>query len=137
MREEDIFSAVYHQLKLYIQGHFISSLQYNEEMAQLETKLSAQVELRHAIVENPDMYYEQYVLGEISLDEFKVKQQKIRQAAEHQKAIELEIEECKQAYSRFSRLCKVRDKELPLSTIMDEIYNIVVDGGRRIMIYWK
>ena len=65
---------------------------------------------------------------------FKVKQQKLRQAAEDQKAIELEIEECKQAYSRFSQLCKVRDKELPLSTIMDRINNIVVDDGKKIMV---
>ncbi|WP_301595438.1 hypothetical protein [Mediterraneibacter glycyrrhizinilyticus] len=106
-------------------------------MTQLKAKLDAQVEFRHAIAENPAMFYEQYILGEISLEEFKVKQQKIRQAAEHQKAIELEIEECEQVYSRFSRLCKVRDKELPLSTIMDEIHNIIVDGGRKIMIYWK
>ena len=129
--------AIYHQLKLYIQEHFISSLQYDEEMTQLKAKLDAQVEFRHEIAENPAMFYEQYILGKISLEEFKVKQQKIRQAAEHQKAIELEIEECEQVYSRFSRLCKVRDKELPLSTIMDEIHNIIVDGGRKIMIYWK
>ena len=136
MREEDIFSAIYHQLKLYIQRHFISSLQYDEEMAQLKAKLRAQVEFRHAITENPAMYYEQYVLGEITLDEFKVKQQKLRQAAEDQKAIELEIEECEQAYRWFSRLCKVRDKELPLSTIMSEINNIVVDIGRKVVVQW-
>ena len=91
VREEDIFSAIYHQLKLYIQGHFISSLQYDEKMAQLKAKLRAQVEFRHAITENPAMYYEQYILGEITLDEFKVKQQMLRQAAEDQKAMELEI----------------------------------------------
>lgn len=137
VREEDIFSAIYHQLKLYIQGHFISSLQHDEEITRLKAKLDAQVEFRRAIAENPAMFYEQYILGEISLEEFKVKQQRLRQAVEDQKAIELEIEECEQAYSRFSRLCKVRDKELPLSTIMDEIHNIVVDGGRKIMVYWK
>ena len=82
------------------------------------------------------MYYEQYVLGEISLDEFKVKQQKLRQAAEDQKAIELEIEECEQAYRCFSRLCIVGDKELPLSTIMSEINNIVVDIGRKVVVQW-
>ena len=81
-------------------------------------------------------YYEQYVLGEITLDEFKVKQQKLRQAAEDQKTIELEIEECEQAYSRFSRLCKVRDKEFPLSIIMSEINNIVVDAGKKIVVQW-
>lgn len=133
-REEDIFSAIYRQLKLYIQEHFISSLQYDEEMAELKVKLDAQVEFRQAIAENPAMYYEQYILGEISLDEFKAKQQKFRQAAEDQKVIELKIEECEQAYSRFYRLRKVRDKELPLSTIMSEINKIVVDTGKKIVV---
>lgn len=62
VREEDIFSAIYHQLKLHIQEHFISSLQYEKEMAQLKAKLNAQVEFRHVIAENPAMYYEQYIL---------------------------------------------------------------------------
>lgn len=78
VREEDIFSAIYYQLKLYIQGHFISSLEHDEEMAQLKAKLDAQVEFWHAIAENHVMFYEQYILGEISLDEFKVKQKKLR-----------------------------------------------------------
>lgn len=137
VREEDIFSAIYHQLKLYIQEQFISSLQHDEEMVQLKTKLDTQVEFRRAIAENPAMYYEQYILGEISLDEFKAKQQKLRQAAEDQKAIKLEIKECEQAYRRFSRLCKVRDKELPLSIIMSEINNIVVEAGKKIVVQWK
>lgn len=135
VREEDIFSAINHQLKLYIQEQFISSLQYYKEMVQLKSKLDAQVEFRRAIAENPSMYYELYVLGEISLDEFKIKQQNLRQAAECQKEIELEIEECKQAYSRFSKLCKVRDKELPFSMLlMSEINNIVVEAGKKIVV---
>ena len=137
VREEDIFSAIYHQLKLYIQGHFISSLQYDEKMAQLKAKLRAQVEFRHAITENPAMYYEQYILGETTLDEFKVKQQMLRQAAEDQKAMELEIKKCEQAYSRFIRLGKVRDKELSLSMIMSEINKIVVYTGKKIVVQWK
>ena len=137
VREEDIFSAIYYQLKLYIQEQFISSLQHDQEMMRLKAKLDAQVEFRRAIAENPAVYYEQYVLGEINLDEFKVKQQKLRQAAEDQKAIKLEIEECEQAYSRFSRLCKVRDKELPLLMIIGEIEKIVVDAGKKIVVQWS
>lgn len=83
------------------------------------------------------MYYEQYVLGEITLDKFKVKQQKLRQATEDQKAIELEIEKSKQTYTRFARLCKVRDKELPLSMIMSEINKILVYTGQKIVVQWK
>lgn len=78
VREEDIFSVIYHHFRLYIQENFISSLEYDEEMAQLKAKLNVQVEFWHAIAENQAMYYEQYILGEISIDEFKVKQQKLR-----------------------------------------------------------
>ena len=131
-----IFHFLYLSINTACCYDFITSLQYDEEIAQLKAKLNAQVEFRRTIAENPAMYYEQYVLGEISLDEFKVKQQKLRQAAEDQKAIELEIEECEQAYRWFSRLCKVRDKELPLSTIMSEINNIVVDIGRKVVVQW-
>lgn len=62
------------------------------------------------------------------------KQQKRRQVAEDQKAIELEIEECEQAYRRFSRLCKMQDKELPLSIAISEINDTVVDTGKKIVI---
>lgn len=137
VREEDIFSAIYYQPKLYIQEYFIASLEYDAEMTQLKARLDAQVEFWHAIAENPDMYYEQYVLGEITLDEFKIKQQKLRQATEDQKAIELEIEECERVYSQFSLLCKIRDKELPLSMILGEVEKIVVDAGKKIMIKWS
>lgn len=103
-------------------------------MAQFKAKLDEQVELRHAIAENPTMYYEQYVLGEITLDEFKVKQQKLRQTAENQRAIELEIEECERVYSRFSRLYRIQDKELPLSLLMSEINDIAVDTSKKIVV---
>ena len=72
-----------------------------KEMMQLKAKLDVQVEFRHAIAENPTMFYEQYILKKISLDKFNVKQQKLRQATEDQKAIELEIKECERAYNRF------------------------------------
>lgn len=41
-------------------------------MMQPKAKLDTQVEFRRATVENPGIYYEHYVLGEISLDEFKL-----------------------------------------------------------------
>lgn len=137
VREEDIFSAIYHQLKLYIQEHFISTIEYEQEMAQLHEKLTQQIKFRHEIAEYPMVYYEQYISGKIDFDEYKVRQQKIRQAAEDQKTIELEIEECEQKYRRFTLLCKVRDRELPLSAIIDEINTIVVDTGRKIVVQWN
>ena len=95
---------------LTIQEQFTSTLQHDEEMMRLKTKLDEKVEFRYAIAENSAICFEQDVLGEINLEEFKVKQQKLRQASKEQKAIEFKIKEYEQVYSRFSRLCKIRDK---------------------------
>lgn len=137
VREEDIFRAIYHQLKLYIQEHFISTIEYGQEMAQFHEKLTQQIKFRHEITEYPMVYYEQYILGKIDFDEYKVRQQKIRQAAEDQKAIELEIEAHEQKYRRFSLLCKVNNKEFSLSEIMKEIDKITIECERKIAAKWK
>lgn len=137
VREEDIFRAIYHQLKLYIQEHFISTIEHEQEMAQLHEKLTQQIKFRHEITEYPMVYYEQYILGKIDFDEYKVRQQKIRQAAEDQKAIELEIEAHEQKYRWSSLLCKVNNKELSLSKIMKEIDKITIECGRKIAVKWK
>ncbi len=76
-------------------------------------------------------------MGEIDLDELKIKQQKLRQAAEGLKAIALEIEEYEQTYSWFSRLCKVCDKDFLHSIVMSEISNIMADDGKKIVVKWK
>jgi hypothetical protein len=52
------------------------------------------------------MYYEQYILGEFSINEFEIKQWKFRQFDENQKVIELEIQECGQAYNQFPACAK-------------------------------
>lgn len=80
------------------------------------------------------VYYEQYISGKIDFDEYKVRQQKIRQVAEDQKSIELEIEEYEQKYRWIALICKVRERVLPLSAITDEINTIVVDTGRKIVV---
>lgn len=39
----------------------------------IQREIECAVEFRHVIAENSAMFYEQYILGGISLDEFKVK----------------------------------------------------------------
>ena len=39
VREEDIFRAIYHQLKLYLNKHFISNLQYKQELSRLNNEI--------------------------------------------------------------------------------------------------
>ena len=41
VREEDVFSAVYYQLKLYINYHFITKDQYKQEIQHLDSTIEA------------------------------------------------------------------------------------------------
>lgn len=66
-----------------------------------------------------------------------VKQKNFCQYAENQIAIDLEIEKCEQACSWFTCSCNVRTKELPLSSIVDEINNIFVDDTKKIVVKWN
>lgn len=136
-REEDVFSAVYYQLKLYLQDRRSDLAQRRQEMEKLRESLAQQIEFQQVVTKNPMLYYEQYVMGEITVDEFRAGQEKIRHAAEDRRAIECKIEKCEQEHWQFSRLCEVRDKQLPLSTLMEEIDSITVDTGRKITVQWK
>lgn len=40
VREEDVFRAIYHQLKLYVNEHFISDLQYKQEIRSLDNNIA-------------------------------------------------------------------------------------------------
>ena len=40
VREEDTFRAIYHQLKLYLKEHFISTVQYRQEMAEYNNRIT-------------------------------------------------------------------------------------------------
>lgn len=137
VREEDVFSAIYYQLKLYLQDRRSDLTQRRQEMEKLRENLAQQIEFQQVVTENPMLYYEQYVMGEITVDEFRAGQEKIRHAAEDRRVIECKIEKCEQEHRQFSRLCEVRDKQLPLSTLMEKIDRITVDTGRKITVQWK
>lgn len=126
IREEDIFNAIYHQLKLYLQSPGNSIYQSKQYLGQLHRKSTEQIELQRKIAENPMMHYEKYILGEITIDEFRAGQDKIRQMAEDQKVLEFEIEKCDRACQHLLCMCEVRDKQLPLSAILEEIKTITV-----------
>jgi site-specific DNA recombinase len=137
IREEDIFSAIYHQLKIFFQTPDNSIYQRKQNLEQLRRKLTEQIEFQQKIAENPMMHYEKYILGEISIDEFRASQDKIHQMVEDQKALEFEIEKCDRACQHLLCMCEVRDKQLPLSAILDEIKTITVNAGRKIVVHWR
>ena len=64
VREEDVLSAVYYQLKLYIYYHFITKDQYKHEIQHLDSTIEA-ASLKYEEATDFSMkLYEKYVMGE-------------------------------------------------------------------------
>lgn len=93
--------------------------------------------MQQELIENPMLYYEKYVRGEITADEYRTAMDKNRKIAEVQKEIESEIAKYEQTYQRLCRMQKVLDKQLPLSEIIEEITAITVNSGRKVSCQWK
>lgn len=136
VREEDIFSAIYHQLKQYVREHFISAPQHEQQMTQIREQVAQVAQLYDEVMDNSMRHYEKYILGEINLEELRAAQALTKKAASKIEVEKSALGKCEQAYQRFVRFRKVSDKELPLSKIIDEIKVIMVNSGRKIIIQW-
>lgn len=137
VREEDIFSAMYYQLKLYVKEHFISAPQHEQQVLQIQDQIAQASRLFDEATDNAMQHLEKYNDGEICADEFKAAQAIARAHFANIEVEKSKLEECEQTYQHFVRFRKVCDKELPLTEIIDEIHEIRVDSGRRVMVQWK
>lgn len=137
VREEDIFSAIYYRLKLYVKEHFISAPQHEQQVLQIQDQIDQAFCLFDEATDNAMRHLEKYNDGEIGADEFKAVQAIARAQFASIEAKKSKLEECERTYQRFVRFRKVCDKELPLTEIIDEIYEIRVDSGRKVMVQWR
>ena len=136
IREEDVFRAIYHQLKLYLKEHFISTVQYRQEMAEYDNRITYASQKHQLAYENGMRHYEKFVDGEIDRTE-------LRTALDYANELKITLEGAvakkiafEKQYQMFRKLLRVSDKELPLSEIMEVINKIVVDADKKIMIKW-
>lgn len=137
VREEDIFSAIYYQLKLYVKEHFISAPQHEQQVLQIQDQIDQASRLFDEATDNAMRHLEKYNDGEISADEFKAAQAIARAHFANIEVEKSKLEEYEQTYQHFVRFRKVCDKELPLTEIFDEISTIQVNSGRKVMVQWK
>lgn len=135
-REEDVLSAVYYQLKQYIDHHFITKDQYKQEIQRMDSIIEA-ASLKYEEATDFSMkQYEKYVMGEGSKEAIAAARPAKEQAeAELNRAIADKGAYEKQ-YQVFCKLLKASRKEVPLSEIIDCIERIVVDVDRKIMVKW-
>lgn len=132
VREEDVFHAIYHQLKLYVNEQFISDSQYKQVINGIaQSDRQYQEAFRNAIG-----HYERFVDGEISKEEFRAAQD----AANEKKAIRDGMVTSKTDYERqyqvFRKLLKASHKEIALSEIMDCIDEIIICPNKNITVKW-
>ena len=65
-REEDIFNAMYRQLKVYVSEHYITAAQHKQQVQQFNDKILELTQNNEQVWTNAMEHYEQYVRGEIS-----------------------------------------------------------------------
>lgn len=136
VREEDVFSAIYHQLTLYVNEHFISNFQHKQEIMRLDNEIDQADQQYQEAFRNAVHDYEKFVYGEIHKEEFRA----VQDVANEKKVIRDCIIESKAAYEKqyqvFRKLLKASRKEIALSQIMDCIDEITVYPEKTIAVKW-
>ena len=133
-REEDVFNAIYHQLKDYVNEHYITNSAYKQKIQAYTGQIADLTQRKTTAWINAMEHYEKYVQGEISKEEFRAVQDVANQAKE----VLIEATECKSTYekqyARFQKLLSASSKNIPLSEIVGCIDKVVVDYGGKIVI---
>ena len=137
VREEDVFNAIYRQLKDYVNEHYITNLAYKQRVQEYTSQIVDLTQRKATAWINAMEHYEKYVQGEISKEEFRAVQDIANQA----KAALIQATECKVAYEeqyiKFRKLLSASSRDIPLSEIVDCIEKITVDTNRKIMVKWN
>ena len=136
-REEDIFNALYRQLKDYVNEHYTTNSAYKQKVQEFRDQIANLTQRKTVAWINAMEHYEQYVQGEISKKEFRAVQDIANQAKESLiRATESKVTYEKQ-YAVFRKLLSASSKDIPLSEIVDCIDKIIVDTGGKIMVKWN
>ena len=135
-REEDVFNAIYRQLKDYVNEHYITNLAYKQKIQEYTEQIADLTQHKTTAWINAMEHYEKYVRGEISKEEFRAVQDIANQAKE----VLIQATESKDTYEKqyitFRKLLSASSRDVPLSEIMDCIDKVVVDGGGKIVVKW-
>lgn len=137
VREEDIFSAIYYQLKLFLKSNSNIRVGYHSKRAVLEQEITEFREILSDPMESARILYEQLVYREIDKDTYLAEKAKINEAKERLECVERRLDAHEHQYQQFMKLQNVLDKELPLDEVMDCIDSIVVGEGRHIQVKWR
>ena len=137
VREEDIFSATYHQLKLYVDEHFISVPKYRQQIRQFEEQIEQAARCQYEASENFRLCYEGLVKGEKSTEALRAARDIVNRRRSDLDRLMVCKADYENQYQVFLKLLRVSSKELSLSEIMNCIDRITVGAGRHIEVEWS
>lgn len=135
-REEDVLGAIYHQLKLYVKQHFITSDQYGLEIQRLDSAIEEASAKYEKAADFSMKQYERFILGEGSSEAIAESRPARQQAETELKAATADKAAYEERYRVFCKLMKVSRKEIPLNEVVECIEQITVDTDRRIVVKW-
>ncbi len=134
VREEDVFHAIYRQLKDYVSEHYITDTQYKQQVQKFTVQVADLTQRKTTAWIDAMEHYERFVQGEISREEFRA----VQDIADEAKELLTDATECRAAYeihyAVFRKLLSASCKDIPLSEIMDCINKIVVDTDGKIVV---
>lgn len=137
VREEDIFSAIYHQLKLFVKAHSDFNANYYAKKDEFEHEIAQCREMLANPMKCTMKLYEQLILKELDKDTYLAEKAKVYAAKERLEKAETELDASRRRYEELEAMHKVLRKELPLAEILDCIDSIVVNEGRKIEVKWR
>lgn len=136
-RKEDVFNAIYRQLKDYVNEHYITNSACKQQIQEYTEQIAVLAKRKIAAWVNAMEHYEQYVQGKISKEEFRAVQDIASQAKEALIQTTEDKAAYEKQYTKFRNLLSASSKDIPLSEIMDCIEKIVVDVEKKIVVKWN
>ena len=137
VREEDIFSAIYHQLNLFVKANSNFNANYYAKKEELELEVAQYREMLADPMECTMKLYEQLIRKELDKDTYLAEKAKVYAAKERLEKAEAELGASKRRHEELEAMHRVLRKELPLAEILDCIDSIVVNEGRKIEVKWR
>lgn len=137
VREEDIFSAIYYQLKLFVKANAEFNANYDANKAELELDVARCREMLADPMECTMRLYERLICKELDKDTYLAEKAKVYAAKERLEKAEAELDASRRRHEEFEAMHKVLRKELPLAEILGCIDSIVVREGRKIEVKWR
>lgn len=118
-REEDVFNAIYRQLKDYVNVHYITNSAYKQQIQEYTEQIADLAQCKTTAWIDVMEYYEQYVQGEISKEAFRAVQDVANQAKEGLIQATEDKATYEKQYAKFGKLLSASSKDIPLREIMD------------------